>query len=62
VVADDNRQEHPKTMMNDLEQVERVHNAYCATLKYRNLVEYLDPTTIGRHYLQDFNHSLNQVL
>jgi hypothetical protein len=46
--------------MHDLEQVDRAHGAYCATLEYRNLVEYLDLTTTGRYYLQGFCHRLTK--
>ena len=56
----DNKQERHEMMMNDLEQIERTYNAYCVTLKYRNLVEYLDPTTAWRRYLQAFCRSQNQ--
>ena len=46
--------------MNDLGRVERAHNAYCATLEYRNLVEYLVSAITGRCHLQGFRHRLTE--
>jgi hypothetical protein len=46
--------------MNDREQVQHAHNAYCAALEYHNLVEYLDSTTVGFHYLQGFHPMLTK--
>ena len=43
-------------MITALELVQRVHNAYCAILEYRELVVYLDLTTIRRRYLCFFCH------
>ena len=54
VVTGNSKQKRHETKMNGLEQVERGHNAYCATLEYRNLVEYLDSITAGRYCLQGF--------
>ena len=46
--------------MNDREQVQHAHNAYCAALEYHNLVEYLDLNTTGRHYLRGFRLRLTK--
>ena len=55
-VEGNDQQELYKMMMHNLEQVQRAYNAYRATLGYRNLVEYINSTIIGRRYLQCFCH------